>query len=486
MFAAQDGRDSSEAVSVLLIDDDETYLRALLRGLAEHFPEPSDTTFLTTNTASHSVELCKTLRPAVVILDLSLDDCEGPESGLNLIGELLNNSPQTRIIVLTGHRAKNIGIEALKRGASSFLAKPVDTLHLAALIKDGISYAQLSHAYELLSLQHNSRSTVFLTNNSRMKQTLEKVAYAASNDIPILLHGETGTGKGILASAIHQNSAIRNKYNFVRFQPNFSNHDLVNSELFGHKRGAFTGATEERKGLLEAAHRGTLFIDEVDELPLPTQVILLNVLQEKVFRPVGHCKDKHSDFRLLSATNADLAELIKQRKIRPDFFHRIAHSVIHIPPLRERREDISLLAEHFFEKCVLSNKYRLQGFNQKTLELLHGYLWPGNIRELLGAVESACASATFHKRSYIDPTDFNLNFTTSSPNARLLSPLAQFGNSDAGQNISGQDFRSLVRQFEEKLVMDAMKLADENQTRAAEILRLDRSSLRRILARSQP
>jgi transcriptional regulator with PAS, ATPase and Fis domain len=304
-----------------------------------------------------------------------------------------------------------------------------------------------------------------------MTPVLESAAFAASNSRPVLLIGETGTGKGVLAQAIHKayisdpKRLQQESGPFIRFQPSFLNSDLIASELFGHLKGAFTGANEERKGLIGEAHQGTLFIDEVDELPQEVQVLLLNVLQEKTFRRLGANSDSSSDFRLIAATNRTKVGLVTEKQLRRDFYHRIAHCTIEIPPLRKRPEDISLLAQGFVQSLVLKEKLGVQGLTDEACGVLNAHYWPGNIRELQAVVEGGVYYASYKGRRFVEAADIEIS------------------NNDNLDAKNGIAFRKQVREFEEELVLNALRFCNNNQSQAAAKLQIDRSSFRRILSR---
>lgn len=451
--------------NVLFVDDDvpatESLIRALeRRGANYHFHMAS------TGRAARS--LAQSLIPEVAIVDLELDPTVGPESGLSLIGELQQLMPTLRVLVLTGHEAEEFGIKALQMGAASFVEKPADAAHLLALIKDAVSFASLKRQYYKLSTtpENLTRVTGLSSRSPRMLPVIESVAYAATNNQPVLITGETGVGKGVIARAIHE-SQSSSSVPFIRFQPSFGGHDLVASELFGHRKGSFTGATEDRKGLLEEANGGTLFIDEVGELPHETQVLLLNVLQEKVFRRIGTNREIHSNFRLIAATNRTTEELLEGRLLREDLFHRIAHFTVVIPPLRERIEDIPDLANHFVRTLANREKLPVQGLIPEAMQKLDSYPWPGNVRELQAVIEGAAYRANYHGRHFIEASDVIINAKRPGTTNPHLS------------------FREKVRHYEHQIICEALQKYQDNQSKAAESLQMDRTTLRRILKRHE-
>ncbi len=455
---------SSESASVLLVDDDESAVRSLQRSLEIKLPHSE---FHSCHSAQDALSFATAHKPAAAVVDLTLDATVGPDSGLSLITGLLQIEPCIRIVVLTGHQAEEYGIRALQHGAASFLEKPAAIPHLAALLEDAIRYSRLLRDHFSSSTSGSeelARKTGIESLDPAMDEVLASVSYASQTLQPVLISGETGTGKGIIASTIHRLSRDR-KGPFIRYQPSFATHDLITSELFGHKKGSFTGAVDDRMGLIEEANGGTLFIDEVDELPKDSQVTLLNVLQEKTFRRIGENRDRRSDFRLLVATNQALEHLLEHDLLRTDFYHRIAHLQIHLPPLRERIVDIPALARNCINDIASNEALGVRGISAEALTLLSSYQWPGNIRELLAVVEGGVYRAHFENRALILPEDLNI-------------PRKNLASNDATRN-----FRERVQQFESNLVREALHRHNNNQTKAAESLGLDRSSFRRILQR---
>jgi DNA-binding NtrC family response regulator len=461
---AQNEKDESQA-DVLLVDDDLSAISALVRAFKRKGAAYS---FHTAQNSSEALTIAQQHLPEVAIVDLSLDPAIGPESGFALIEDLQELVPTVRIIVLTGHGADEVGIKALQRGAASFLQKPADAAHLLALVSDAVSYATLKQQYLRLSASSDNllQLTGLSTKSKIMHEAIEAVAFAATNNQPVLLTGETGTGKGVLAHAIHHASA-RRVGPFIRFQPSFTGHDLVASELFGHRKGAFTGASDDRKGLIEEANSGTLFIDEVADLPQETQVLLLDVLQEKVLRRIGSNKQIQSDFRLLTATNKSVEETIEKSLLRHDFYHRIAHFTIEVPPLRDRLEDIPDLAAEFVGVLANRENLHVQGLTNEALQKLRKYQWPGNVRELQAVVEGGAYRASYQKRRFVEASDLRIAHKPSAADSSL------------------QTFRQKVEQYECKLVLEALEKHENNQTQAAQSLGLDRTSMRRILKRAK-
>lgn len=452
---------------VLFVDDDRAATRALIRSLGA---APGYKT-LEAESATAAVHAANQSRPQAAVVDLSIDPDRGPQSGLELISELVAGDPTMRVIVLTGYGAETWGVKALHAGAASFLVKPVDPVHLQALITDSITQSDLKRSM-VRAGAGGARSVKGLQSESpAMAAVLENVELAAAGNQPVLIAGETGTGKSVIARSIHQLSARgKAKGPFIAYQPRFGSPDLVSSELFGHQKGAFTGANENRRGLVEEAEKGTLFLDEVDELPPETQVLLLGVLQEGTFRRLGLNREIKADFRLITATNLPLEQVRSGGKVRGDFFHRISHVVIELPPLRERMEDLAGFAESFLRAVVEREKLSVAGFSAGAFAAMQRYSWPGNIRELQAAVERAVHRAQFKSRLFVEAEDL---------------ALAARGRGKESTNGSDGRFRERVRGFELQLIREALGRCNNNQSDAAKMLGLDRSTLRRLLERGK-
>lgn len=453
------------APKILFVDDDEASIRSLISSLRRLGTEFE---FLSTGSTQEAITTAKKEQPEVAVIDLSIEPSRGPESGYELLDELQTLDPTIRVLVLTGHGANDYGLEALQRGAASFLVKPADPKHLNALIRDAVSFSCLQRSYQQLSTKEDNLKnfTGLSSKSSSMDTVIEGVAYAASNNQPVLLVGETGVGKGVIAEAIHRASS-RKSGPFLRFQAGFGSSDLVSSELFGHQKGAFTGAVENRTGLLEEANQGTLFIDEVDEIPGETQVLLLNVLQEKVFKRLGSNKEIRSDFRLIAATNQNLEKILKTGKLRADLYHRIAHFTIEIPSLAERKADIPDLVNLFVANLSNKEKLAINGLTQAALAKLTRHNWPGNVRELQAVVEGGVYRASYARRRFVLPEDLRIQARGKTGKTSELS------------------FREKVSSYEIQIIEEALAKANNNQSLAAELLQLDRSTLRRILARKE-
>ncbi len=447
---------------VLLVDDDSEGVLSLVRALKS---APINAHFHAAGNAEEAMKIFSGKKPSVIVLDLCIDESQGVSSGFSLLQQFLSLSEICRVIILTGNGSTEYGVRAISLGAAHFLEKPADIPHLTALINDGLSQAALRA--ELSLLRNKEISTAFvgiIGESTKTKDLIGQVQYAAQTSQPVLLSGETGTGKGLCAMAIHRLGG-RSANRFIRYQPTFLTPDLVNSELFGHVKGAFTGASEPRKGLLAEANHGTLFLDEINELPQETQIALLGVLQDKVMRPVGSNQEQPTDFRLITAVGNFPEECLASGTLRKDFYHRIAHLRIHLPPLRERREDIPSIASHVLAQLREKEEADVHEVSDDALFILSRYDWPGNIRELDAVVEAAAYHAQFKGRKFVLPED------------------VRCGTSDSGEPAEERDFHANVETYRRRLVEEALARNGGNQVRAAAEIGLDRKSIARILKR---
>ncbi len=453
----------SQTARLLLVDDDSDSSLSLSRGLKASGLEGE---IRVAANGEKAIQLVREWDPHVAVIDLCLNPSEGVEGGFRLLSQLANHNSLCRVIVLTGNACIENGIRALNSGAASFLEKPVDIKHIHALLYELIKQSRLRREYELLKNKQDGLGIAELVvgQSKAMDSVRQSLLYAASTTQAVLLTGETGTGKGLCALAIHR-FGNRGSQRFVRYQPNFSSADLVNSDLFGHTKGAFTGAWEDRKGLISEAHQGTLFLDEIDELPLETQVTLLGVLQERKYRPMGCNKESEANFRLISASNQDIGECLESGRLRRDFYHRAAHQEIRIPPLRERMEDIEELSRFVLAKLRDREEVQVFDISHAATDMLMSFNWPGNVRQLESVVEGAAFRTQYHGRTCISEEDIEIPGQIKRTSSHKMS------------------FNEQVQKFKLELINTSLAKNSGNQVKAAQELGLDRSTLRRILNR---
>jgi DNA-binding NtrC family response regulator len=328
--------------------------------------------------------LFKTWRPDAVLTDMMLPDVDGIE----LVRRFKDINPQSELIVVSGQGNIPRAVEAIKAGASYFLEKPIDADGMLALLEKAIERTDLQAENIQLKqkLQDKYKFANIIGRSKKMQDLFELVESVAASEANILIQGENGTGKELIANAIHYNSK-RSKGPFIKINCAAIPKDLIESELFGYKKGAFTGATMDKEGLLEMAEGGSLLLDEIGEMPSYLQTKLLRVLQEREYRPIGSERIVHVDFRLICATNIDLEAGLREGKLREDLYFRINTITLRVPPLRERTEDIPLLCDYFLDRFRQRYQKNVKTIAPTAYHLLIRNRWPGNVRELENAIE---------------------------------------------------------------------------------------------------
>jgi len=369
--------------SVLVVDDDRNLLELLAMRL-----EASGYGATTAYREQDAKDAAAAQAFDVAIVDLQLEQ----QDGISLMEELHLLNPGMPVIILTAHGSIESAVDAMKRGAATYLTKPFDAreliLHVERALETRRLTTEVSRLRELLAERYEFENIV--ARSGPMQRVLEVVARIAMTDATVYLHGESGTGKELIARAVHVASGRKEKP-FVAINCAALPESLLESELFGHERGAFTGAVKTSKGLFLQAHEGTLLLDEIGDMPLSLQAKLLRVLQERQFYPVGGDQPREVDVRVIVATNKDLQKLVEQGAFREDLYYRIHVIPITLPPLRDRKEDIPLLVEHFLRKAGEQMKKEVKGFTPRALQRLMMHDWPGNVRELQNTIEYAMA-----------------------------------------------------------------------------------------------
>ena len=369
---------------LLIVDDDEEIRTQMKWALSGDFD------LLMAGDRPEAIESFRRERPLTTLLDLGLPpQPNDPDEGIAALGELLSIDPAAKIIVISGQGEKKNALEAVAAGAYDFLCKPVEMEELQFLLRRSIYLANLEREYRQLKQQTQSEGFEQMVGGSpQMQGVFAYIRKVAGTNAPVLLLGESGTGKELAALAIHERSPRKDK-SFVAINCNGIPESLLESELFGHEKGSFTGAHAQRKGLIENAADGTLFLDEIGELPPPIQVKLLRFLQEQRFQRVGGRQEIQIDTRVIAATNADLKQAISDGKFREDLYFRLAVVVISLPPLRDRGDDVALLGREFLQRYAAQNNKKSLAFSPDALRALYRHNWPGNVRELQNRVKRA-------------------------------------------------------------------------------------------------
>ncbi len=445
--------------NILVVDDEELYRRALERILAR---------------AGHNVATARDATAALDIIsnqpiDLVLADIQMPGiNGLELVRQIHEITPDLPCIIITGYGSPDSSVESLRAGAYWYLEKPFDQSHLdivRKLVEQAIEHGRLKSENRLLQGQLRSkyRFENIIGTSAALRDVLETVSKVALTDSTVLITGESGTGKELVAHAIHFNSKRADKM-FVTVNCGAIPEELLESELFGHIRGAFTNAVANREGRFSVAHEGTIFLDEIGDMSATLQVKLLRVLQDRTFEPVGSSKTQRVDVRVIAATNQNLEDAIAERRFREDLYYRLNVIPIVVPPLRERRDDIPLLAQHFLDIVNENRVGQAIAFSDEVIEQLTGFDWPGNVRELENLIERM---VTLGSGREIVATDLPKSLQVSpppSPAAPQIPP-------------QGLNFRDVVDQFESDLILQALEITHGNKNRAAQLIQMNRTTM---------
>jgi DNA-binding NtrC family response regulator len=445
--------------TVLVIDDEpvlQDVLGSLLKG--DGFE------YLQATTAADGERVLREEEVDVVLLDLMLPD----RSGLELLPDIKEFDPHLPVVVITAYSSVESAIEAMRRGAFHYVPKPFKNEEVLHLVRRAAERRAL--LVENLELRSRLEGMGEIVGTSRrIEEVFELMRRAAPARSTILVVGESGTGKELVARAIHRLSP-RGDGPFVPVHTSAIPADLLESTLFGHVKGAFTGAINARKGLIEAAHNGTLFLDEVGTISLDTQTKLLRVIQEREIRRVGSVEAKAVDTRLVAATNTDLWQEVQAGNFREDLYYRLNVITIEIPPLRDRSDDIPLLATHFLRIYSEENQREVEGFSSAAMDALTEYPWPGNVRELENAVERAVVLC---RQETIELDELPQSVRGDVPGLQAVTEFP----------ADGVDFRESVADYQERLIREALKRSDGIQRRAAGLLKLSPTTLNEMIHR---
>ncbi len=397
---------------LLIVDDDEEIRTQMKWALAQEYE-----VFPAEDRAS-ALEIFREQRPPVALLDLGLPPSPGgPEEGMAALGEMLQFDSQARVIILSGQGEKQNALAAIGAGAYDFMAKPAEVEELKIILRRAFHLSELERDYRALQRQMPAgHFEGMLGASPQMQQVFETVRKVATSDAPVLILGESGTGKEMVAQAIHQRGA-RKDGPFVAINCSAIPETLLESELFGHEKGSFTGAHVQRKGRIEMAAGGTLFLDEIGELPALLQVKLLRFLQEQCLERVGGRQTIPVDARVVAATNVDLQKAIADGRFREDLYYRLAVVVVNLPALREREGDIRLLAQEFLRRGAVKSGKESLVFSPDALRALGEHAWPGNVRELENRVKRAVIMAEGKR---LVAADLELTSVAAAPRATNL------------------------------------------------------------------
>jgi len=433
---------------VLVIDDEEDLRWALAKALSQ-----DGYTVLTAGCAGEGLEVLGRQNVSLVLLDLKLPDMDG----LEVLPRIKERHPGTPVIMITGYGTIETAVQALKRGAAGYITKPFDLHELRLVVKRILEINRLHNELDFLRSELTRNYQDLVGCSKAILELRELIRRVAPTDATVLITGESGTGKEVVAVAIHRLSP-RKDGPFVPVNCAAVPEHLLESELFGHEKGAFTGAVKRHIGRFEVAHRGTIFLDEVAEMPPAMQVKLLRALQDKSFTRVGGSETVQVDMRVIAATNRPIEEAVAAGRFREDLYYRLNVVRIHIPPLRERKEDIPLLVRHFLQR--FRPYYQSPGIAEEAMALLHRYHWPGNVRELQNVIERALILCQGEE---IRP--------------RHLPKELQDGSSSLPPSLPAGDEDMTLEQVEKLLIQRALAKTGGNRTQAARLLGISRSAL---------
>jgi len=454
-----------ERIKILVVDDD-----ASIRNMLSIVLKKSNYDVLCVDSSEAAL---KTLK--VESVDLIISDIKMPGiSGIDLLKKMKVIKPEIPVIMITAYASANDAVEAMKLGAEDYVTKPFNLDELKLIIEKSLYKKNIETENIRLKSQLTQKEKFenIVGKNHQMLKIYDLIDTVSQTDSTVLISGESGTGKELIARAIH-NKSLRTKNEFISINCGALPENLLESELFGHIKGAFTDAYRDKEGLFEMADKGTIFLDEIGEMSQKMQVKLLRAIQERKIRPVGSNKEIDVDVRIISATNRDLAEGIRTGQFRSDLFYRLNVISIYVPPLRERKDDIPLLLNYFLKYYNQRFNRIIEGFEKETLDMLMEYPWPGNIRELENLVERVVA---LEKNQFIGsgslPTELIYNVPDKNNVETDISTLLMDGDFD---------FSKYIDDISRKIILKALEINNFNIKKTSEILKLNYRSLRYML-----
>ncbi|MDM7994834.1 MAG: sigma-54 dependent transcriptional regulator [Acidobacteriota bacterium] len=443
----------------ILVVDDEDYMREVVRRALENadfeVDEAAD--------GKAALSMLRQYPYSVIITDLRMPGLTGEA----ILEEALSLFPETIVIVMTGFGNIQSAVEAIRRGAYDYLPKPFQLAELVMRVEKGLEEQHLKSENRMLrdELQEKYQFSNLVGGSAAMQNIYRLIGVVSQKTSTVLIEGETGTGKELIARAIHYNSP-RKDQPLVSVNCGAIPSNLLEDELFGHVKGAFTNAHQHRIGRFEQANHGTLFLDEVSNMPMDLQVKLLRVLQEREFQRVGSATTVKVDVRIVAATNGDLLEQVEKGEFRSDLYYRLNVIPIRVPPLRQRRDDVPSLVTHFTRKYCADQKLSLKRVSNEAMKNLMSYEWPGNVRQLENAVEMAVALSG--DRELLDVEDFPVVARVLAPEN---APMPSISIPEEGIN-----FNTMVSDLERRLILQSLEAAKGNKKRAASLLQLKRTT----------
>jgi two-component system response regulator PilR (NtrC family) len=448
-------------MSSVLVVDDEKSLRELLTIMLEK--DGYDVTC--SENGEKAIKQIEEREFDLVITDFKMRQV----NGINVLEAVKKEHPKTPVVMMTAYASAEIAVEAMKKGAYDYISKPFNVEDFQLIVKNAMEMKKLSDENRHLksALKDKYQYANIIGKSPAMQKVFSLVEKIADSNATVLIHGESGTGKELVAKAIHFNGGRRN-YPFISINCGAVPENLLESELFGHEKGAFTSADSAKTGLMEAANKGTFFLDEIGETPLSLQVKLLRVLQEREFTRVGATQTTKIDLRILAATNLDLAQAVQNKQFREDLYYRLNVIPLRLPPLRERREDIPQLINHFIEKYNKNRRAdnKILGISQEAINVLEKHHWPGNVRELENAIERA---VVLEMEDFIQVHSLPEDILGGSKINKDLLP--QIGKDPI-------DLEKTLDQIEKDMIQGALSQSNGIINRAAKMLNLSFRSMR--------
>ncbi len=442
---------------ILIVDDEEK-----IRTILYHFLTDEGYKVKAVDSGLKAINALDTFKPDIVLMDQNMPGLNGIET----MEEMKSKDPSLLVIIITAHGAVLFAVRAIKRGAYDYIEKPFDNDKLLVLLRRAFDHKKLSSQVTELKQKLDKKYSFdnIIASSEGMQHVLEQVKRVCETDATVLIQGESGVGKELIAQAIHYNSE-RKDNSIVAVNCGAIPIHLLESEFFGHEKGAFTDAKETKTGRFEQAHKGTLFLDEIGELPLEAQVKLLRVLEDRKINKIGGKKAIPVDVRIISATNKNLVEKVQDASFRLDLLYRLNIFTLTIPPLRERKDDIPFLVEHFISKHNAQFKLNIKSISKSALDKLMRYSWPGNIRDLENAVQSSMIMT----RGDI--------ITEEALPIRLMGYPEMSEDVNIGDDGLDEKIKQVNSKVEKEIILNALKKCDNNRTETANLLKISRKTL---------
>ena len=450
----------SEKKTVLLVEDETSVRNVLFKKLTQRGYRVISSSLISEARSF----ILSSLKIDLTIVDLKLPDGDG----INLLPEIKEFNPHAETIILTGYGTIELAVSASKQGAFQFVTKPFDLSSFMSLVDRALTHSSLVAENKTLKshLKVQESDHDLIGKSQEISHVVKLAKRVADSDSTVLISGESGTGKELIARMIHKNSS-NGSGPFIAVNCGALSEDLLESELFGHKKGSFTGAIDDRKGRFCLANNGTLFLDEIGDMSPRLQVKVLRAIQERSYEPIGGHEAISSNARIVAATHKNLEKLVRSGSFREDLFYRLNVIPLQIPSLRERKTDIPLLVHHFVKKFNKEKNRQIEGVTKKAFDFLMTYSWPGNIRELENLFERL---AIVKSNGLIEVEDLPRSFYSQSSDTKTTGP-----NCDVPS--TGIDFNTVVSEFEDCLILKALEMTGWNKNKAAHLLGLNRTTL---------